>query len=221
MAQAAAKQYKAVLFDLDGTLLNTLEDLWISVNTVMRRFGEPEHSRDAVRHCVGNGVRTLMRRAVPGGEDNPRFEEELAAQIAYYRGHGKEHTAPYDGIEEMLASLRAKGLSVAILSNKEEVAAKELSDHYFRGRYDLVMGNTKERPRKPDPTIIRAALAEFGTSPAEALYVGDSETDAETAENAGVDYVLVAWGFRERSVLERFSALAIIDQPEELPKLVL
>ena len=208
--------YKAVLFDLDGTLLNTLEDLWTSVNHVMRTFGEPEHSMEAVRHFVGNGVRNLMRRAVPGGEDNPHFEEELAAQIQYYRAHGKVYTKPYEGILDMLLSLRDQGFLVAILSNKDEVAAKELSEYFFRGKYDLVLGNTKERPRKPDPTIIRAALTQFGVGERDVLYVGDSETDAETAENAGVDYVLVSWGFRERSVLEQFKAKAIIDRPEEL-----
>ncbi|MBR1628659.1 MAG: HAD-IA family hydrolase, partial [Lachnospiraceae bacterium] len=193
-----------------------LEDLTESVNHVMRSFGHAEHSRDAVRGFVGNGVRNLMRRAVPGGEDNPAFEDELKAQIEYYRAHGLGATKPYEGVDEMLDTLRQRGMSIAILSNKEEVAVKNLCAHFFAGRYDLALGNTPSRPRKPDPAILVAAFEQFQAVPSEVLYVGDSETDAKTAENAGIDYILVTWGFRDRELLETFHPKALIDTPGEL-----
>ena len=208
--------YKAVIFDLDGTLLDTLLDLANGVNYVMRKYGQPEHSVEAVRSFVGNGVRNLMRRAVPGGEDNPAFEEQLAEDIAYYREHDRIYTKPYDGIPDMLDRLREKGLSIAVLSNKDEVAVKNLCEYFFPGRYDLALGNTKDRPRKPDPAIVMAALERFGLTREEVLYVGDSETDAKTAEAAGVDYILVSWGFRSRELLAEYHARSIIDSPEEL-----
>ena len=209
-------KYKAILFDLDGTLLDTLLDLANGVNYVMRKYNQPEHSVEAVRSYVGNGVRNLMRRAVPGGEDNPTFEAQLTDDIEYYRGHDRIHTKPYDGIPEMLDALRERGMSIAVLSNKDEVAVKNLCEHFFKGHYDLALGNTKDRPRKPDPAIVKAAFELFGVKPGEVLYVGDSETDAKTAEAAGVDYILVSWGFRDRETLSKYHAKQIIDSPKEL-----
>ena len=211
---------KAVLFDLDGTLLNTLRDLTDAVNHVMRTHNQPEHSMEDIRTFVGNGVRNLMRRAVPGGEDNPLFEQQLAEDIAYYRQHDRIYTSPYDGIEAMLDTIRDNGLLVAVLSNKDEVAVRNLCEHFFKGHYDLALGNTPNRPRKPDPAIVNAALEAFGIAAGEALYVGDSETDAATAEAAGVEYILVSWGFRDREILGRFNAKAIIDSPGELIRYV-
>ena len=208
--------YKAVLFDLDGTLLNTLSDLAASVNHVMRKYGYPEHSEDAIRSFVGNGVRNLMRRAMPRGEDDPVFEEALLEQINYYRKNDRVKTKPYDGVLELLSALREKGILVGILSNKEQVAAKELCGEFFPESYDIALGNVKGRPIKPDPAIVEEALLKFKLNKSEVLYVGDSETDAATAQNSGIDCVLVSWGFRDREMLEKFSVRAIIDKPMEL-----
>ena len=213
--------YKAVLFDLDGTLLDTLYDLREAVNYVMRKYNQPEHSMEAVRSFVGNGVRNLMRKAVPGGEDNPTFEEQLALDIEYYRLHNRANTRPYKGVYDILDELREKWIKVAVISNKDEVAVNDLCDYYFEYRYDIALGNTSTRPRKPYPTIVYSAMERFVASKKDVLYVGDSETDAATAENAGVDYVLVSWGFRDRKTLEQFNAKAVIDTPEELMPIVL
>ena len=209
-------KYTAVIFDLDGTLLDTLDDLTSALNHVMEVYGQPRHSREAVRSFVGNGVRNLMRRAVPGGEDNPSFEEQLEYDVAYYRTHDRIETRPYEGVPELLKTLRQQGVRIAVLSNKDEVAVQNLCRHFFDGLYDLALGNTKERPRKPDPAIVEEACRRFSLDRQEVLYVGDSETDAKTAEAAGVDYILVSWGFRDREILETFSAKAIIDHPKEL-----
>lgn len=211
---------KAVLFDLDGTLLDTLDDLTDGVNYVMQQYGEPLHSKEAVRSFVGNGVRNLMRKAVPGGESNPTFEEQLALNIEYYRNHNRNKTAPYEGILDLLKTLRDNGLFIAILSNKDEVAVKELCEHFFGEDYDLALGNTKDRPRKPNPAIVEAALDEFDIAREEVLYVGDSETDAETASHAKVDALLVSWGFRGRDVLDACDCLAVIDKPKEVLRYV-
>ncbi len=209
-------KYTAVIFDLDGTLLDTLDDLANALNHVMDTYGQPRHSREAVRSFVGNGVRNLMRRAVPGGEDNPSFEEQLEYDIAYYRTHDRICTKPYEGVPEILEELEKRGVKVAVLSNKDEVAVQNLCRHFFDGRYDLALGNTKDRPRKPHPAIVEEACRQFALKKQDVLYVGDSETDAKTAEAAGVDYILVSWGFRERELLETFSAKAVIDHPKEL-----
>lgn len=213
-------RYRAILFDLDGTLLDTLEDLTAALNHVMRKYGQPEHSTDAVRSFVGNGVRNLMRRAVPGGEENPTFEQQLEDDVTYYRTHDRIRTGPYEGILELLSRLHEEGCTVAVLSNKDEVAVQNLCEHFFAGRYDLALGNVKDRPRKPHPAIVEEACGRFGVGKDEVLYVGDSETDAKTAEAAGVEYILVSWGFRKRELLETFSAKAIIDHPEELMEYV-
>lgn len=211
---------KAVLFDLDGTLLDTLEDLTDGVNYVMRSFNQPEHSKDAVRSFVGNGVRNLMRKAVPGGESNPTFEEQLALDIEYYRNHNMIKTAPYEGICDMLRELRDRGLFIAVLSNKDEVAVRVLCEHFFPDLYDLALGNVEDRPRKPNPAIVEAALDEFDIAREEVLYVGDSETDAATASHAKTDCLLVSWGFRGRDVLDACDCLAVIDEPEEVLRYV-
>ncbi len=212
--------YTAIIFDLDGTLLDTLDDLTSALNHVMDTFGEPRHSRDAVRSFVGNGVRNLMRRAVPGGEENPSFEEQLQYDMEYYRAHDRIKTKPYEGIPELLQELRERRIRIAVLSNKDEVAVKNLCEHFFSGQYDLALGNTKDRPRKPHPAIVEEACRCFSLDKQSVLYVGDSETDAKTAEAAGVDYILVSWGFRDRKILETFSAKKIIDHPKELMEYV-
>lgn len=209
-------KYDTVIFDLDGTLLNTLEDLTDGVNHTMRAFGFPEHTMEQVRCFVGNGIRKLMERAVPQGEKNPLFEEIFAYFKEYYTGHCRIKTDLYPGIREMLAKLKQKGYKLAIVSNKNMEAVQELNDIYFKEFITVAVGDGKGRRRKPYPDSVEYAIAQLGAKKENVLYVGDSEVDSDTAVNTGIDCVLVSWGFREREILEEKRAVAIIDCPEEL-----
>ena len=206
---------KAVLFDLDGTLLDTLPGLAASVNAVLRAHGEPERSLEEVRAFVGNGVRKLVARAAKGGEDRPDYTELLAEYRAHYLAHASEGSAPYPGIPELLAALRARGVKLGVVTNKDEDAARALMERFFPGAFDVVLGGNAGRAPKPDPATPRAALEALGVSPAEALYVGDTDVDAATARGAGMDLRLCSWGFRARGDLEKLGA-TIVDTPDQI-----
>jgi len=206
---------KAVLFDLDGTLLDTLPGLAASVNAVLRAHGEPERTLDEVRRFVGNGVRKLVARAAKGGEDRPDYTELLAEYRAHYLAHASEGSAPYPGIPELLAALRARGVKLGVVTNKDEDAARALMDKFFPGAFDVVCGGNAGRAPKPDPATPRAALAALGVAPAEALYAGDTDVDAATARGTGMDLRLCSWGFRARGDLEKLDAM-IVDAPGQL-----
>ena len=206
---------KAVLFDLDGTLLDTLPGLAASVNAVLRAHGEPERSLEEVRAFVGNGVRKLVARAAKGGEDRPDYTELLAEYRAHYLAHASEGSAPYPGIPELLAALRARGVKLGVVTNKDEDAARALMERFFPGAFDVVLGGNAGRAPKPDSATPRAALESLGVSPAEALYVGDTDVDAATARGAGMDLRLCSWGFRARGDLEKLDAM-IVDTPSQL-----
>ncbi len=205
---------KAVLFDLDGTLLDTLPGLAASVNAVLRAHAEPERSLEEVRAFVGNGVRKLIARAAKGGEDRPDYAELLADYRAHYLAHAAEGSAPYPGIPELLAALRARGVKLGVVTNKDEDAARSLMEKFFPGAFDVVRGGNAGRPPKPDPATPRAALEALGVRPEEALYVGDTSVDAETARGAGMDLRLCSWGFRPRGELEPLGP--VIDTPAEI-----
>ena len=206
---------KAVLFDLDGTLLDTLPGLAASVNAVLRAHGEPERSLEEVRAFVGNGVRKLVARAAKGGEDRPDYTELLAEYRAHYLAHAAEGSAPYPGVPELLAALRKRGVKLGVVTNKDEDAARALMERFFPGAFDVVLGGNAGRAPKPDPATPRAALEALGVSPAEALYVGDTDVDAATARGAGMDLRLCSWGFRARGDLEKLDAM-IVDTPSQL-----
>ena len=205
---------KAVLFDLDGTLLDTLPGLAASVNAVLRAHGEPERTLDEVRRFVGNGVRKLIARAAKGGEERPDYAELLAEYRAHYLAHAAEGSAPYPGIPELLAALRARGVKLGVVTNKDEDAARALMEKFFPGVFDVVRGGNAGRPPKPDPATPRAALEALGVRPEEALYVGDTAVDAATARGAGMDLRLCSWGFRPRGELEPLGP--VIDTPSEI-----
>lgn len=210
-------KYHTILFDLDGTLLNTIEDLTDSVNYVMEQYHCPKYSVEAIRSFVGNGIRNLMIKAVPGGEDHPEFEDMFGLFREYYLHHNLIKTGPYDGIMELLASLKEKKINMAIVSNKNQASVDVLRQDVFQGLIPIAIGDQEGRPRKPEPDGIWEAMKQLGlTSTEGVLYVGDSEVDAATAKNAGLDLVLVSWGFRSRELLETFDAVAIVDRPEEL-----
>lgn len=205
-----------IIFDLDGTLLNTLGDLRAAANTALRLRGLPPRSMEEIRRFVGNGVRNLMRRCLPAGSSDEEIDAALADFKRYYADHLCDTTVPYDGIPELLSILRKRGMKVAVLSNKLDSASQELIRRYFRGKVDVVFGEHEGVPRKPDPTSCRMVMEQLGVRPAEVLYVGDSGVDMQTARNAGLTAVGVTWGFRSREELIENGADMLADLPIQI-----
>lgn len=211
---------QAVVFDLDGTLLDTLGDLRSAVNAALRMRSLPSRSREEVCAFVGNGVRNLMKRALPQGSSEEEIDNALADFKAYYAKHLCDETRPYDGIPELLTQLRQRGIKTAVLSNKLDSASRQLIEHYFPGQIDVVFGERAGIPRKPDPASCNEVISLFGIPKDQILYVGDSDVDMRTAKNAGLTAVGVTWGFRERSVLRDGGADILIDCPTQLLNLL-
>lgn len=209
-------KYDLVIFDLDGTILNTLEDLRDSLNYALDRMGFPERSLEEVRNFVGNGIRKLIERALPQGGDDKTVEEMLVLHRDYYQVHCVDKTRPYDGISEMLAKLKQRGIQLAVLSNKPDYAVKILCDKYFPGIFDKAYGFREGIERKPSPEAVFALLEEFGVPREKAVYVGDSEVDVQTAKNAGLDMMIVEWGFRDREFLIESGAVNLVSVPSEI-----
>ncbi len=211
-------QYDTFIFDLDGTLLDTLDDLASSTNYALRSHGLPEHTRDDVRRFVGNGVRMLMRRAVPQGEENPLFEAAFETFRRHYLQHSLDTTRPYDGIPEVLKALQRRGCRLAVVSNKLHTATEELCRHFFSDTITVAIGENEAAGirKKPAPDTVFEALRKLGASPAGAVYVGDSEVDLQTASNAGLPCISVLWGFRDRKFLTANGATTFVDTPQEL-----
>lgn len=209
-------RFNATIFDLDGTLLNTLDDLADSVNYVMEAHGFPTHTRDEVRRFVGNGVPLLIERAVPAGTGREIYEQCLAEFKSHYEQNMCNKTGPYDGIPELLAALRDRGVGMAIVSNKFDAAVKELCHRYYGEFIHVAIGERADVRKKPAPDSVFTALRELGASAEKALYIGDSDVDIQTARNAGLTSVGVTWGFRDRSLLEQEGANYIIDTPVQL-----
>lgn len=198
---------KAVIFDLDGTLLNTLDDLAASVNAALAQHDLPVRRPDEVRSFVGNGVRKLIERAVPEqGENHPLFGQVYDAFVAHYAEHSRDKTCPYDGVMDALDAMLADGLKLAIVSNKIDFAVKELSRLYFGKRMLAAIGDDPGRARKPAPDSVFAAMQIMGVSGDEAVYVGDSDVDVFTAHNAGLPCLAVSWGFRSEESLREAGA---------------
>ena len=211
---------KAVIWDLDGTLLNTLDDLAASVNAALAMNGMPLRSTEEVRAFVGNGIRNLMMRAVPGGEANPAFDKALEDFTRHYGAHSRDRTRPYDGILEMLDRMSAAGVKHAIVSNKIDFAVKALSRAYFGERMCAAIGDDPSRARKPAPDSVFAAMREMGVTAQETVYVGDSDVDVLTARNAGVPCVAVLWGFRDEACLRAAGAERLARTPDELREII-
>lgn len=210
--------YQTYIFDLDGTLLDTLGDLAASVNYALRTHGMPEHSIDDVRRFVGNGVRKLMERAIPDGADNPRFDETFATFRQYYMAHSLDTTRPYEGIPETLATLKARGCHLAVVSNKMMAATQALCHHFFPDTIEVAIGEDEAAGirRKPAPDTVFAAFKTLGVGKEDAAYVGDSDVDIQTARNAGLPCISVLWGFRDRDFLISHGAQTFITHPAEL-----
>lgn len=210
------KRYDAVIFDLDGTLLNTLEDLTDAVNYVMEQFHFKQKTIVQVRSFVGNGIRKLVERCVPGGGEREDFEEIFSCFRQYYTNHCQIKTKPYEGIMELLGALSDRGYKLGIVSNKNDMAVEELNDIFFAKYISVAIGqNDKLRP-KPAPDTVDMALKRLGCTRDMALYVGDSDVDKATADHCGMDCVSVTWGFRDRELLEGLHPAAMIDEPCQL-----
>ena len=209
--------YDTYIFDLDGTLLDTLSDLAAAVNYALRSHEMPEHSLDDVRRFVGNGVRKLMERAVPDGTENPDFDAAFATFRQYYMAHSLDTTRPYEGIPETLAALKAQGCRLAVVSNKMRKATEELCRHFFPDTIEVAIGEDEAAGirKKPAPDTVFEALRILGDK-GDAVYVGDSDVDIHTAHNAGIPCISVLWGFRDKDFLLQHGAKTFISAPSEL-----
>ncbi len=209
-----------VVFDLDGTLLNTLEDLADSTNHALRLHGMPERSLEEIRRFVGNGVRKLIERAVPEGTDEARFEEVFADFKRYYVNHCMVKTDLYPGIRELLRTLKAEHYKTAIVSNKLQSGVDELYRHYFTDTVEIAVGERSGMQRKPAPDMVELALREMGATQEETVYVGDSDVDIATAVNSGLPCISVLWGFRDRDFLEQHGGRLFVKTPMEIPSIL-
>lgn len=214
-------KYETILFDLDGTLLYTLEDLADSINYMLTKYGFPTHSIENVRRFVGNGLRKLVERALPEGADYEHFEDFLKEFIEYYNCHNLIKTKPYEGVIETTEKLAKMGIKMAIVTNKGQTASDSLIEDFFAPHITIVVGDDGKHKRKPDKEPIEIALKKLGiTDKSKVLYVGDSDVDATTGENAGLDYVLCTYGFRDMDDLKDFHPVAYIDSFEELLNII-
>lgn len=207
--------YDTYIFDLDGTLLDTLQDLATSVNYALRQHHMPEHSIDDVRRFVGNGVRRLMERAVPEGTADPAFEAAFAAFREYYMEHSLDTTRPYDGIPELIHELKQRGCRMAVVSNKMMAATQELVHHFFP-EIEVAIGEHEAEGirKKPAPDTVFAAMKQLGQG--SAVYVGDSDVDLATARNSGLPCISVLWGFRDREFLLAHGATTFVERPMDI-----
>lgn len=209
-------KYRLAIFDLDGTLLDTLQDLANSLNYALKNADFPQRSIDEVRRFVGNGIRKLIERGVPAGTSEKETERVLADFMEHYKAHCSDSTRPYDGIDELLAALKERGYLTAVVSNKADAAVKILCEKYFPKKFDSVVGERQSVRKKPAPDTVNSVLAQLGIDRADAVYIGDSEVDVETAKNAGMDCISADWGFRSRAELVQAGAAKIISRPSEI-----
>ena len=208
--------YQTAVFDLDGTLLDTLEDLYLATNAALERHSLPRRSRDEVRLFVGNGVEMLIRRAVPAGTDEETILAVLADFKTAYAAICEDHTRPYDGILDMLTALRERGIRVAVVSNKFDAATKKLCEKYFGDLVEVAIGERAGVRKKPAPDTVYEALKELGMTAEGAVYIGDSDVDIRTAENCGMPCISVTWGLRDEEFLRQSGAKILVDSPERL-----
>ncbi len=207
--------YRAAVFDLDGTLANTLEDLADSMNVTLASFGLPTHPLEPYRYYVGKGMLNLARSAAPEGTDEDVLVQIRDRMVDHYRHNWSHKTRPYDGIPDLLEQLKKRGLRLAVLSNKPDEFTKDMVEKFFPGTFEYVSGARDGVPIKPDPTAAAFIAQVFGLEPSNCLYFGDTNTDMKTGRAAGMFTVGVSWGFREVLELTEAGAQAIIDTPAE------
>lgn len=213
-------RYTTAIFDLDGTLLDTLEDLTDAVNATMNAFGFPERSLGEVRAFVGNGAAKLIERSLPEGRNTPDFDGILSFYDVYYTAHSLIKTAPYDGVHDVLRELCRRGVKLAVVSNKQDAAVKKLVRRFFGDVVSVAIGESAGVRRKPSPDSVLAAMAELMSEPEECVYVGDSDVDILTARAAGIPCVSVTWGFRGEDFLRDRGAERLVSEPKELLEII-
>lgn len=209
-------KYKAVLYDMDGTVLDTLQDLTDSVNAALARFNMPARRPQEIRSFLGNGAQRLIELSVPAGTEAAETRRVLDFYKPYYDEHCRIKTAPYAGIVELMRALKAMGVKQAVVSNKPDAAVRELAAEFFPGLLESAIGESAAVRRKPSPDTVEAAMSEMGLTARECVYVGDSEVDIATAKNAGMDCISVAWGFRDEPELVAAGANTIVRTVPEL-----
>jgi len=209
-------KYETIIFDLDGTLINSLEDLKDSVNYVLYEFEYPKKTLFDVRNAVGNGVEKLIERMIPDGLENPNYKECLRIFKEHYAKNMDNKTVAYPYIMEMLDTLKSKGYKVAVVSNKFDIAVKPLCEKYFDGLINIAIGQSKNTEKKPAPDTVFLALEYLQSTPEKAIFVGDSEVDIQTAQNAKMDCISVSWGYKSKNFLTQNNAKIIIDNPLEI-----
>ena len=205
-----------IIFDLDGTLLDTLTDLTGSVNFCMEQCGYPQYTREDVRNMVGNGIYLLMERALPGGRENPDYDRSIQLFTEHYKEHMLDATCPFPGIMDMLQKLKQQGLKLAIVSNKFDAAVKGLNQRFFSDFIEVAIGESPNVRKKPAPDSVLEAIRELGTTMKDSIYVGDSEVDIQTAHNAGIPCLSVSWGFKSKEFLKAHGADHIFHTAEQL-----
>lgn len=212
---------KLMIFDLDGTLLDTIRDLTNATNWVLKRHGYPTHPTQAYHYFVGNGVTRLIERALPQQARKMEIIKELQQeQVAYYQAHCLEQTAPFPGVAQALRALRQRDVLLAVATNKPNAPAQQLVRKFFAGiDFFAICGQREGVPTKPDPTVLLSIIEHAGVEKAQVLYFGDSDVDMLAAQNAGVKGIGVSWGYRTRQELQRAGAHAIIDKPEDFLRL--
>lgn len=213
-------KYNAVIFDLDGTLTDTLADLRNSVNYALSKFGFPERTTEEIRSFVGNGVKRLIYLSVPENTPEETAEKCLSIFKEHYAANSLVETKPYDGITELLSELKSRGVKTAVVTNKMHSAAADIVEHFFGGLIDVTVGQVDGIAQKPQPDGIYKALEALDVPKEKAVYVGDSEVDCITAKNAGIPCIGVTWGFRDRDVLIENGADFIADSVQELSDLI-
>ena len=210
------KEFDTYIFDLDGTLLSTLNDLAASTNYALRWARMPERTIEEIRMFVGNGVKLLMERAIPNGINNPKFEETYAKFREHYLEHNLDTTSPYDGIPELLRELKRRGKKLAIVSNKFYAATQDLAKHFFPDTIKVAIGERETIRKKPAPDTVLEALRQLGASKEGAVYIGDSDVDIMTAKNCGLPCISVLWGFRDKDFLIQHGGTIFVNKPSEI-----
>lgn len=214
-------KYKAAVFDMDGTILDTLQDLADAMNYELKKNNMPERNIDEIRRFVGNGIRKLVERACPDTTAQDKIDAIFADFIEYYKTHCEINTKPYAGIQELLQKVRSAGVKIAVNSNKADSAVQILCGKYFPKMFDTAVGEREGFERKPAPDSVNEILRRFGIKKEEAVYIGDSDVDFETAKNAELDFIGVDWGFRGRDFLQKCGAKTIAMDTAEAARLIL
>lgn len=214
------KKYKLVIFDMDGTILDTIEDIKDAVNVALEHFGYPERTVSQVKKAVGNGLRKTMERSLPETVDEETFVQIYNYMINHYSFHSADKTKPYDGIVDVIRQLKERGYDTAVISNKKESSVIELCNRFYKDLFDYSLGEVEGRRPKPYPDAVNFVLSELDLNSEDAVYIGDSDVDIETARNSCLDSIIVTWGFRDEEFLLSQGAKTLAHKPEDLLELL-